>query len=67
MSKQYSERPCVSYALMVSLATELLTEDDSNPEYDRALFELIARSFPVVGMPTGERAVQIEQDVRAQA
>lgn len=49
----------VTLARMASEAFDLLTEDGTNPEYDRALFELLARCFPERGQDTGERAMAI--------
>lgn len=37
----------VSFRQMLAEARDLRTEDDSNPEYDRALVELTCRAFGV--------------------
>lgn len=44
---------------MASEAFDLLTEDGTNPEYDRALFDLLARCFPRFDVPTDDRATEM--------
>ena len=44
-------------------ARQLKSEDGENPEYDRALCELIARAFPIFDMPTFERAQEIRKEL----
>lgn len=45
-------------------ARDLVSEDGENPEYDRAIYELLARIWGVPGMFTDDRAAEIEQLVR---
>ena len=40
-------------------AVDLMADPGENPEYDRALFELIARLFPD-GQGTADRAEELE-------
>ena len=41
-----------------------LADDFKNEEYVRGMCELLARCFPVWGMPTDERAEWIENEAR---
>ena len=67
-TKRYSQEQVESERLVVSLTTAvkeakgLKSEDGENPEYDRALWELVARLFPEIGVPTGERAEDIRKE-----
>jgi hypothetical protein len=51
----------ITYSEMFEEAKDLLepSEIGMNPEYERALCELIARCFPIDGMSTGEQAEEI--------
>lgn len=49
----------VTLERMASEAFDLLTEDGTNPEYDRALFDVLARCFPERGVATEDRAMAI--------
>lgn len=46
---------------MIAAACGLASDDGENPEYDRALAELIARCFPVTGDTDTDAADAIEE------
>lgn len=52
-----------SYADALNEARGLISEDAENPEYDRALFELIARIYAVPEVCTEDRAEQVKGDL----
>lgn len=54
----------VSVQALKFRAVDLMSEHDENPEYDRALSELIAEIDPVPSMPLDQRADQILTDLR---
>ncbi len=54
----------VSVQRLKIMAVGLLSENGENPEYDRALSELIAEADPVYGMPLDIRADQMLNDLR---
>lgn len=49
----------VTLERMADEAFDLLTEDGTNPEYDRALFDLIARCFQRLDVTADDRMVEI--------
>lgn len=54
-----------TYLRALAEARGLMSDDGENPEYDRALAELLARIWPVADMPTDVRASFIEHDMRS--
>ena len=54
----------VSIQWLKFFAVDLLSEQDENPEYDRALSELIAGADPADGLPLDIRAAQVLNELR---
>lgn len=54
-----------SYADAINIARDLLSEDGENPEYDRAITELVADLYGVSGVLMDERKEQVARDLRA--
>lgn len=57
----------VTYDEMVDIAANLASEHGGNPEYDRALAELIAdsRFGGIVGVAHSDRSAQVLADIRS--
>jgi len=55
----------VTYQDLILHARDLIEPgtENTNPEYERGIYELLARTFGVVDMPTDDRASWIESDV----
>jgi hypothetical protein len=54
-------RTTVTLDLAIKVAQELRSEDGENPEYDRALVELIRDMFGYLGCEDGEEARALVQ------
>lgn len=54
----------VSIQRLKLMASGLMSEDSENPEYDRALSELIGEADPVQGLPLDIRAEQVLNEIR---
>lgn len=53
-----------TYAGAIQEASGLTSVDHENSEYDRGMFELIARMYGIEDIDTADRADQVEQDIR---
>lgn len=59
-----SKQGAVSYDQCIREAADLASEHGENSEYDRGMYELLARLFGIEDYPTEARASIIEADVR---